>query len=69
MDKIWSYGLAGALLGTGGVTLFYYREWNSIDPWYLGLILLGTAGMSFGVGWTLGHLTESGLVPGSGPGE
>ena len=69
LNREWSYGLGAALIAVGGVALFHYREWSSIDPWYLAFIILGTAGMSFAVGWTLGYLTGSGLEPGTGPRE
>lgn len=69
LDKVWSYGLGASLLAVGGVALYQYREWNSMDPWYLALLLLGTAGMSFSVGWVLGYLTGTGLAPGADPGE
>ena len=45
--------------------LLLFRDEASIDPWYMALLVLGTAGVSFGVGWVLGYLTESGLDPGS----
>jgi hypothetical protein len=47
------------------VVLLIRREEYTIDPWYAALLVVGTAGVSFGVGWALGYLTESGLTPGS----
>ncbi len=59
----WTYGLVGAILAVGGLLLLMYRDMNTIDPWYLLLLVAGTAGVSFSVGTILGYLTEKGLEP------
>ena len=63
------YGLPAALLGAGAAVLLYYRDMVTIDPWYMLLLVGGTAGVSFVVGYALGHLTESGIEPSSGDRE
>ena len=63
------YGLPAALLGAGAALLLYYRDMVNIDPWYMLLLVGGTAGVSFGVGYVLGHLTERGIGPSSGDRE
>ena len=65
MDRGWTFGLGGALLAVAGLVLFVHRDKGSMDAWYLGLLVLGTVGISFAVGWVLGSLTESGTEPGS----
>ena len=60
-----AHGLAAALLGAGAVVLLLYRDRAGIDPWYLSLLVGGTAGVSFCVGYVLGYLTEGGM--GSSP--
>lgn len=61
---IW-YGLGGALLAAAGVALLLRRDLGSMEGAYLALLVLGTTGVSFAVGWVLGHLTEAGTEPGS----
>lgn len=65
----WAYGLVGAVLAAGGLLLLHHRDMNTMDPWYLLLLVIGTAGVSFGVGLVLGHLTDDGLEPSSGDRE
>lgn len=64
-----TYGLPAALLGAGAALLLYYLDMGTIDPWYTLLLVGGTAGASFGVGYVLGHLTGNGIGPSSGDGE
>ena len=64
-----TYGLPAALLGAGAVLLLYHRDMITIDPWYMLLLVGSTAGVSFGVGYALGHLTQSGIEPSSGDRE
>jgi hypothetical protein len=63
------YGLGAALLVAVGVALYHFSELNTIDPWYLALLVIGTSCMSFAVGWALDNLTGSGSGPGPGTGE
>ncbi|NIU49427.1 MAG: hypothetical protein GWN74_10110, partial [Thermoplasmata archaeon] len=39
------------------------RDMNTLSPWYLLLFVVGTAFVSFLVGYILGYLTEEGLEP------
>ncbi|UCC93874.1 MAG: hypothetical protein JSW25_04180 [Thermoplasmata archaeon] len=55
----------GALLALGGVLLVYYGEMNTMDPWYLLLLVVTTGGLSFTVGYVLGYLADKGLGPSS----
>lgn len=64
-----TFGLPAALLGAGAGVLLYYVDMGTIGPWYTLLLVGGTAGVSFGVGYVLGHLTENGIEPSSGDGE
>ncbi|MCJ2541223.1 MAG: hypothetical protein LN414_08140 [Candidatus Thermoplasmatota archaeon] len=61
----WTFGLTGACLAVGAVVLLFYRDMSTMDPWYLLLIAGVSAGLSFLVGYVLGYLTGSGLVPSS----
>lgn len=65
MERGWTFGLGGVLLAVVGLLLFIHRELNSMEARYLALLVLGTVGVSFAVGWVLGFLTESGTEPGS----
>ena len=65
MDRGWTFGLGGVLLAITGLVLFIHRDLNSMEVGYIALLVLGTIGVSFAVGWVLGFLTESGTEPGS----
>lgn len=59
------HGFAGALLLAGAAVLILYRDMVTIDPWYVVLLLVGSAGASFTVGYIAGFLTEGGFGPSS----
>jgi hypothetical protein len=59
----WTYGLVGAVLFAGGLLLLFYRDMNTMDPWYMLLFLSITVGISFLVGYVLGYLADKGLGP------
>ncbi len=63
------FGLVAALLSVGAGLLLYYRDINTMDVWYLALLVIGTIIISFTVGYVLGYVTEDGAVPGSDPKE
>lgn len=59
------FGLGAALLAVGAALLLYYRDINTMDVWYLALLVIGTIIISFTVGYVLGYLTEDETAPGS----
>ncbi len=59
------FGLGAALLAVGAALLLYYRDINTMDVWYLSLLVIGTIIISFTVGYVLGYLTEDETAPGS----
>lgn len=61
----WVYGLVGAALAAGGLALLLFNELNTIPVPYLVLLVGGTVGVSFAVGYVLGYVAESGLWPSS----
>jgi zinc transporter ZupT len=61
----WTYALMGAILASGGLVLFFYRDMNTMDPWYMVLFVGTTLGLSTLVGYVLGYLTNEGLEPSS----
>ena len=63
------FGLVAVLLSVGAGLLLYYRDINTMDVWYLALLVIGTIIISFTVGYVLGYVTEDGAVPGSDPEE
>jgi hypothetical protein len=63
VSRMTMHGVAGALLLAGAAVLLLYRDMVSIDPWYMLLLLGGTAGASFAVGYIAGFLTEGGFGP------
>ena len=68
-SRVWTYGLAAALLGLGAVALVLFRDLGSLGWRLVALVLGGTAGISFAVGYVMGHIAESGLGPGSREGS
>ncbi|NOQ54331.1 MAG: hypothetical protein GQ558_06980 [Thermoplasmata archaeon] len=69
MERRMKFGLVAALLSVGAGLLLYYRDINTMDVWYLALLVIGTIIISFTVGYVLGYVTEDGAVPGSDPEE
>ncbi len=69
MERRMMFGLVAALLSVGAGLLLYYRDINTMDVWYLALLVIGTIIISFTVGYVLGYVTEDGAVPGSDPKE
>jgi len=62
----WTYELAAGLLAIGAALLLHFRQHNTLEEWYLLLLLAGATIISFTVGFVLGYLTERGLEPGDG---
>lgn len=60
-------GLAGAVLAVGAVVLVLWRDLGDIDLLYLLLLVGGTAGVSFTVGYVAGLVSEGTFA--SPPGE
>ncbi len=69
VERRMKFGLVAALLSVGAGLLLYYRDINTMDVWYLALLVIGTIIISFTVGYVLGYVTEDGAVPGSDPEE
>lgn len=69
VERRMMFGLVAVLLSVGAGLLFYYRDINTMDVWYLALLVIGTIIISFTVGYVLGYVTEGGAVPGSDPKE
>ena len=69
VDRRMMFGFVGALLAVGAALLIIYRDINTMDVWYLALLVIGTIIISFTVGYVLGYVTEDGAVPGSDPEE
>jgi hypothetical protein len=65
MDRRMMLGTGAVLLAVGAGLLLFYRDINTMDPWYLALLVIGTVIVSFTVGYVLGYVTEDGTVPGS----
>jgi len=65
MDRRMMFGIGAALLAVGAALLLFYRDINTMDVWYLALLVIGTVIVSFTVGYVLGYVTEDGTVPGS----
>jgi hypothetical protein len=59
------FGLGAALLAVGAAVLLFYRDINTMNVWYLALLVIGTVIVSFTVGYVLGYVTEDGTIPGS----
>ena len=69
MDRRMMFGIGAVLLAVGAAVLLFYRDINTMDVWYLALLVIGTVIVSFTVGYVLGYVTEDGTVPGSDPRE
>ena len=69
VERRMMFGLVAVLLSVGAGLLLYYRDINTMDVWYLALLVIGTIIISFTVGYVLGYVTEDGAVPGSDPEE
>ncbi len=65
VERRMMFGLGAALLAVGAALLLYYRDINTMDVWYLALLVIGTIIISFTVGYVLGYVTEDGTAPGS----
>ncbi len=65
VERRMMFGLGAALLSVGAAVLLYHRDINTMDVWYLALLVIGTVIISFTVGYVLGYITEDGTVPGS----
>ena len=65
VDRRLMFGLGAALLAVGAALLLIFRDNNTMDVWYLILLVIGTVIISFTVGYVLGYVTEDGAVPGS----
>jgi hypothetical protein len=68
-SRVWTYGLGGILLGLGAVALLMFRDQGSLGWQLVALVLGGTTGISFVVGYVMGYIAESGLGPGSREGQ
>jgi hypothetical protein len=60
----WFYATGALLLGVGGAALVLLRDLGSLEPHLVALILGGTSGISFVVGYVMGYIAEGGLGPG-----
>ena len=69
MDRRMMFGIGAVLIAVGAAVLLFYRDINTMDVWYLALLVIGTVIVSFTVGYVLGYVTEDGTVPGSDPRE
>ncbi len=65
VERRMMFGLGAALLAAGAALLLHYRDINTMDVWYLALLVIGTIIISFTVGYVLGYLTEDETAPGS----
>ncbi len=65
VDRRMMFGIGATLLAIGAASLLFYRDINTMDVWYLALLVIGTIIISFTVGYILGYLTEVGTGPGS----
>ncbi len=64
VERRMMFGFGAALLAVGAALLLCYRDINTMDVWYLALLVIGAIIISFTVGYVLGYLTEDGMVPG-----
>lgn len=62
-------GLGAALLAVGAAVLLFYRDINTMNVWYLALLVIGSTIISFTVGYVLGYVTEKETDHGSDPKE